>query len=82
MPFTENRAYHLNCARWGLTSTLKADWWHINHCPRCIASSRALVELFTSRLPTVELYATSARQRPSGKRVRTHAVKFVAVTGG
>jgi hypothetical protein len=82
LPFTQNRAHYLNCPRCGLTITPKADWLHINHCPRCIASSRALVELFTSRLPTVELYATSARPRPGGKRFRTHAVESVAITGG
>jgi hypothetical protein len=80
--FMENRAYYLNYPRRGLTVTLKADWWPINHCPRCIASGHPHVELFTSRLPTVEHYATTARLRPSGKLARTHAGKSVAVTGG
>ena len=50
-----NRLY-LNCPRCGLSMVPRADWMGIEHCPRCLARSRTLVELFASPLPPEELY--------------------------
>lgn len=47
---------YLNCPRCGLSITPRAPWLRAEHCPRCLARSRTLVTLFTSTLPTSELY--------------------------
>ena len=47
---------YLNCPRCGLSIAPRAEWLQIEHCPRCLARSRTLVELFASTLPTEALY--------------------------
>ena len=47
---------YLNCPRCGLSIIPRAAWLQVEHCPRCLARSRTLVELFASPLPTAELY--------------------------
>jgi hypothetical protein len=51
-------APYLNCPRCGLSIRPRTAWLAISHCPRCIARSRTLVELFRSRLPAEVLYAS------------------------
>lgn len=51
----------LNCPRCGLRITLRAHWLAIRYCPRCLARSHTIVELFSSRLPTEVLYADGWR---------------------
>lgn len=46
----------LNCPRCGLSIRQRARSLRIGHCPRCLARSRAVVELFVSTLPSDELY--------------------------
>jgi hypothetical protein len=46
----------LNCPRCGLSIALRSRWLAITHCPRCVARSRTIVELFSSRLPAPVLY--------------------------
>jgi hypothetical protein len=47
---------YLNCPRCGLSIVPRAEWLGVEHCPRCLARCRTVVELFASRLPTEELY--------------------------
>jgi hypothetical protein len=47
---------YLNCPRCGLSIALRSRWLAITHCPRCVARSRTIVELFSSRLPARALY--------------------------
>jgi hypothetical protein len=49
-------ASFLNCPRCGLSIRPKPGWLTIEHCPRCIARARIAIELFSSPLPTTELY--------------------------
>lgn len=46
----------LNCPRCGLSIKPKTSWLTIEHCPRCIARARIPIKLFSSPLPTTELY--------------------------
>jgi hypothetical protein len=46
-----------NCPRCGLSITTRAPWLAIRYCPRCLARSEKVVELFSSRLPAQTLYA-------------------------
>lgn len=46
----------LNCPRCGLSIVPRAERLRVEHCPRCLARCRTVVELFASRLPTEELY--------------------------
>lgn len=55
---------HLNCPRCGLTITPKANWLTVEHCPRSIARSGVPVRLFTSTLPTDQLYAAERHLAP------------------
>jgi hypothetical protein len=48
---------HLNCPRCGLTIVPRVSWLAIRHCPRCLARTRTVVEMFSSRLPAEVLYA-------------------------
>jgi hypothetical protein len=42
------------------------------HCPRCVARTRTLVELFASTLPTEQLYGDAAPSPNAARRgVRT-----------
>lgn len=66
---------YLNCPRCGLSILIvpRAAGPPIEHCPRCIARSRALVELFASPLPTAELYGRGHAPRaqdPTGDDTR------------
>ncbi len=47
---------YLNCPRCGLSIALRVRWLAIKHCPRCVARSRTIVELFSSQLPAPVLY--------------------------
>jgi hypothetical protein len=44
-------ASYLNCPRCGLSIALRSRWLAMAHCPRCVARSRTIVELFSSRAP-------------------------------
>lgn len=57
--------WSLNCPRCGLTITPKVSGLAISQCPRCLARTRAMVELFGSRLPADVLYAEDSR--PNGE---------------
>jgi uncharacterized paraquat-inducible protein A len=48
--------HYLNCPRCGLSIALRSRWLAITHCPRCVARTRTIVELFGSRLPARVLY--------------------------
>ncbi len=50
---------YLNCPRCGLSIAVRSRWLAIRHCPRCVARSRTIVELFGSRLPARVLYGES-----------------------
>jgi hypothetical protein len=53
----------LNCPRCGLTIKLRAPWLAIRFCPRCLARSQSVVELFSSALPVEALYAEGRAPR-------------------
>jgi len=53
----------LNCPRCGLTIKLRASWLAIRFCPRCLARSQSVVELFSSALPAEVLYAEGSAPR-------------------
>jgi len=38
-------ALYLRCSRCGLSVGLKVSWLTIEHCPRCLARARRLVEM-------------------------------------
>jgi hypothetical protein len=46
--------------RCGLSIRPRADRLTIEYCPRCIARTRTLVQLFSSTLPPAELYAADS----------------------
>jgi hypothetical protein len=48
---------YLNCPRCGLSIALRSRWLAVKHCPRCVARTHTIVELFSSRLPAHLLYA-------------------------
>ena len=50
------RCGHLNCPRCGLSIEVRPCRTTIRHCPRCVARSRVIVELFSSTLPADVLY--------------------------
>ncbi len=54
---------HLNCPRCGLSIEVRRCWMAIRHCPRCVARSHVIVELFSSTLPADVLYDESALPR-------------------
>jgi hypothetical protein len=53
----------LNCPRCGLTIKVRASWLAIRFCPRCLARSQSVVELFSSALPAEVLYAEGSAPR-------------------
>ena len=58
---------YLNCPRCRLSIRLRGPSLRMVHCPRCVARTRTLVELFASTLPAEQLYddaAHSARRHP------------------
>jgi hypothetical protein len=46
----------LNCPRCGLSARAKTRLLRIEYCPRCMARALIPVRLFSSALPTVEMY--------------------------
>jgi hypothetical protein len=50
------RCGHLNCPRCGLSIEVRLRRTAIRHCPRCVARSRVIVELFSSTLSADVLY--------------------------
>jgi hypothetical protein len=70
----DHGAVFLNCPRCGLSIEPKARWLALEYCPRCMARARIPVKLFSSTLPTAELYpdgaAPNAEPRER-KQVRT-----------
>lgn len=74
----------LNCPRCGLSIRPKASWLTIEHCPRCIARARIPIKLFSSPLPTTELYregfapnASTTTDQATGP-----AARFIAARDG
>ena len=57
------RRGHLNCPRCGLSIAVRPHRAAIRHCPRCVARSRMIVELFSSTLPADVLYDESSLPR-------------------
>ena len=55
---------YLNCPRCGLSIGIRSPWLTITHCPRCLARARALVEMFSSGLPSDALYANGSVPQP------------------
>jgi hypothetical protein len=53
----------LNCPRCGLTIKPRAPWLAVRFCPRCLARSQSVVELFSSALPAEALYAEGSAPR-------------------
>ncbi len=62
-PDASLRSRHLNCPRCGLSIAVRPHRAAIRHCPRCVARSRVIVELFTSTLPADVLYAENSLPR-------------------
>lgn len=62
-PAASDAAVHLNCPRCGLSIEMRSRWLAIQHCPRCIARAHAVVEMFSSGLPSSVLYATDSLPR-------------------
>ena len=56
----------LNCPRCGLTITPRVAWLSVRHCPRCLARTHTLVELFVTRLPAQALYAHGSEPQAEG----------------
>ena len=56
-PSAETRAtgiVRLRCPRCDLTLGLRVRWLAIEHCPRCVARARTLVELVPTDRPAAE----------------------------
>ena len=62
----------LICPRCGLSIQPRARWLTVEHCPRCIARAQIPVRLFSSPLPSSELYrdglAPNARSATTDQR--------------
>jgi transcription elongation factor Elf1 len=58
---------HLNCPRCGLSILVQPHRAAIRHCPRCVARSRVIVELFSSTLPADVLYDEGSVPRVDGE---------------
>ncbi len=59
---------YLNCPRCRLSIEVRSRWLAIVHCPRCVARSRTLVELFHSQLSAEALYAGDSLPDPVAVR--------------
>jgi len=46
----------MNCPRCGVSIRPKVSWLTVEYCPRCMAHARIPVKLFSSTLPSAELY--------------------------
>lgn len=64
---TRPTAPYLNCPRCGLSIEVRSRWLAIRHCPRCVARTRTVVELFSSGLPADALYATGSLPQASAE---------------
>jgi hypothetical protein len=59
----------LNCPRCGLSIRPKARGSTIEHCPRCSTRASIQVKLFSSPLPTAELYRDGSAPNAEQSRV-------------
>jgi hypothetical protein len=64
---------HLNCPRCGLSIEVRPCRVAIRHCPRCVARSRVIVELFSSTLPADVLYEENSLPRVDDKQIPASA---------
>lgn len=69
----EAPARYLNCPRCRLSIRPGALSLHIVHCPRCVARSRAVVEMFVSTLPADQLYGDGGRVRYAARAPASQA---------
>ncbi|MGB0092460.1 MAG: hypothetical protein WBP81_08000 [Solirubrobacteraceae bacterium] len=74
----------LNCPRCGLSIRPKTSWLTIEHCPRCIARARIPIKLFSSPLPTTELYRAGFAPNASATtdQAAGPAARFIAARDG
>ena len=63
-------AQYLNCPRCRLSIRRRGLALHMIHCPRCVARTRTLVELFASTLPADQLYGGAATPVSDATRSR------------
>ena len=68
-PQTRGGESFLNCPRCGLTIKPRAPWLAIRFCPRCLARSQSVVELFSSALPAEALYGEGSAPRADRRGV-------------
>ena len=61
--YASARCGHLNCPRCGLSIEVRPYRAAIRHCPRCVARTRLVVELFSSTLPADVLYDENSLPR-------------------
>ena len=67
---------YLICPRCRLSIRLRGPSLRIVHCPRCVAHTRTLVELFASALPAEQLYRNAATLAGRGPPWRAHALRL------
>ena len=71
----EASAPYLICPRCRLSIRLRGPSLRIVHCPRCVARTRTLVELFASTLPAEQLYDDAATLAGRDPPLRAHAFR-------
>jgi hypothetical protein len=64
---------YLVCPRCRLTITPRVVWLAVTHCPRCLARSRTIVEMFSSQLPADVLYAEGSQPAPEADATTRNA---------
>ena len=68
----ERASSFLICPRCGLSVKARTGWLTVEYCPRCIARAQIPVRLFSSPLPSSELYrdglAPNARSATADQR--------------
>jgi hypothetical protein len=57
----------LNCPRCRLSIRVRARWLAMEHCPRCLGRDQILISLFSSPLPTTELYPEGSAPDPADR---------------
>jgi hypothetical protein len=77
----EASAPYLNCPRCRLSIRRRGPLPQMVHCPRCVARTRTLVELFASALPADQLYGGAAPLRDAARSRRVHAPSLKVVSG-